>query len=124
MRIINFLYQVELRKVHQEKEKVQGENDKLQYELERVSLQHTKAQGGLDKSQEEVARLQVNYCYSILFLFVRSSCNKTIFFLNTHFTLMYVIVILTFLHKCQKHQQNTLKTVELNDKHIQEKMVW
>lgn len=78
--MINLFYQVELRKVHQEKEKVQGENDKLQYELERVSLQHTKAQGGLDKSQEEVARLQVNYSYSIQFLFVHLTCHKTIFF--------------------------------------------
>ena len=80
--MINLLYQVEQRKVQQEKEKVQGENDKLQYELERVSLQHTKAQGGLDKSQEEVARLQVNYSYSIQFLFVRLTCHKTIFFLG------------------------------------------
>ena len=79
MRIINLLYQVELRKVHQEKEKVQGENDKLQYELERVSLQHTKAQGGLDKSQEEVARLQVPYCY----LCVQAATRQSFFLIHT-----------------------------------------
>jgi hypothetical protein len=50
---------MELRKVSQEKEKVQAENDKLLYDLERVATQHNKSQAALEKSQEEVARLQV-----------------------------------------------------------------
>ena len=54
-----FSAQMELRKVSQEKEKVQAENDKLQYDLERVAIQNNKSQSALEKSQEEVARLQV-----------------------------------------------------------------
>ena len=51
--------QGDLRKVSQEKEKVQAESDKLQYDFERINSQHIKAQGGLEKSQKEVTRLQV-----------------------------------------------------------------
>ena len=51
---------MELRKVSQEKEKVQAENDKLMYDLERVATQNNKSQVALEKSQEEVARLQVS----------------------------------------------------------------
>jgi hypothetical protein len=51
---------MELRKVSQEKEKAQTENDKLMYDLERVATQNNKSQSALEKSQEEVARLQVS----------------------------------------------------------------
>ncbi len=51
---------MELRKVSQEKEKAQTENDKLMYDLERVATQNNKSQAALEKSQEEVARLQVS----------------------------------------------------------------
>jgi predicted nucleic acid-binding Zn-ribbon protein len=52
---------MELRKVSQEKEKAQTENDKLMYDLERVATQNNKSQAALEKSQEEVARLQVSF---------------------------------------------------------------
>jgi hypothetical protein len=52
---------MELRKVSQEKEKAQTENDKLMYDLERVATQNNKSQAALEKSQEEVARLQVRF---------------------------------------------------------------
>ena len=56
----HFCRQMELRKVSQEKEKAQTENDKLMYDLERVATQNNKSQSALEKSQEEVARLQVS----------------------------------------------------------------
>jgi hypothetical protein len=56
-----FRRQMELRKVSQEKEKAQTENDKLMYDLERVATQNNKSQAALEKSQEEVARLQVRF---------------------------------------------------------------
>ena len=56
----NICRQMELRKVSQEKEKAQAENDKLMYDLERVATQNNKSQSALEKSQEEVARLQVS----------------------------------------------------------------
>jgi hypothetical protein len=55
-----FRRKMELRKVSQEKEKAQTENDKLMYDLERVATQNNKSQAALEKSQEEVARLQVS----------------------------------------------------------------
>ena len=59
------LWQVDLRKVSQEKDKAQSEADKFSYDLERAAAQHNKAQTGLDKSQEEVARVQVSEKLSV-----------------------------------------------------------
>ena len=56
----------------QEKEKVQAENDKLQYDLERVAIQNNKSQSALEKSQEEVARLQVRLVTKRLCCYTRN----------------------------------------------------